>query len=53
MKNELKTYEIKIECTNCGYGNFKDLNKYIKIPRGEKVDDRMCPNCGCNTLIKS
>ena len=45
MENS-KTYKAKVYCKNC------DLNQEIDIPKGVKIDETACPNCGTTELEK-
>ena len=51
-----KTYKAYIICRDCDYG-FPSLTilggKEIKVPKGKKVKNLKCPNCGCKKLFKS
>lgn len=48
-KEEKKEYySVYVDCWNC---NDSEVNE-IKIPKGQKVEDTPCPNCGCNNLHK-
>ena len=51
-----KTYKAYIICRNCGYG-YPSLMMYggeeIDVPKGKKVKDLKCPNCGCKELYNS
>ena len=40
------TYTIKVCCSNC------DLRRTIEIPKGKKIDEMACPNCGTKELDK-
>ena len=46
-EEKLETYDIYVECCNC---NFHDR---IDIKKGNRIDIVDCPNCGCDSLIKS
>jgi rubrerythrin len=43
-KEKANTYEVQIVCRNCSYIG------YINIPKGNPVDRKSCPACGCNYL---
>lgn len=40
------TYELYVECVNCGF------NDLLKITKGTPVENAECPDCGCSMLIK-
>lgn len=48
MTNDV--YEVPVTCTNCTYGNGGFST--IKIPKGETLNKQLCPNCGCQELVK-
>lgn len=39
-----EAYKIGFRCRNCGETGSLD------VPKGTKVEDMPCPNCGCKTL---
>lgn len=41
------TYSIEVACNNC---NFRGK---VQIPKGTPVAGSLCPNCGCQTVVKS
>lgn len=41
------TYEIDVACQNCNHRG------KTKIPKGTPVVGSACPNCGCQTVVKS
>ena len=43
----IATYTITVECDNCDYEG------EAEIPKGTKVADGDCPNCGCQTVVKA
>ena len=56
QENIKKTYTAYIICRNCDYGKpYMAMNGgyEIEFPRGKKVEDMPCPNCGCKELINS
>lgn len=46
-KPMVATYKISIYCENCEYHGEAD------IPKGTKVADGECPQCGCGTVVKA
>ena len=42
-------YEVEVKCLNCELGNYG--RQLIRIPKGQKVADTPCPNCGCTDLV--
>jgi len=40
-------YEQEAECENC------DFYGIAKIPKGTKLEDALCPKCGCKGLKKT
>lgn len=40
-----ETYTAHVECKNCGYEDWA-----VRIPKGTKVKEHPCPNCGCCDL---
>lgn len=44
MKNEIKTYEVEVMCSNCG------RNNKLIILKGQPVNSKHCPNCGCQSI---
>ena len=58
MKNKEKTYKAYIVCRNCDYGKPSSYSstfggKEIDVPKGKKVKNLECPNCGCKELYNS
>ena len=55
MKKE--TYTAFIICRNCDYGKPPSYSvcggKEIDVPKGKKVKNLKCPNCGCKELYNS
>lgn len=48
-----ETYKAWVICRNCEYGKpfyFLEGGRPIRIPRGKKVEEIKCPNCGCKEL---
>ncbi len=45
------TYTVNVKCVNCDYGSFG--GEEIEIKMGNKVDNEICPRCGCETIIKN
>lgn len=43
--NEEK-YKLEVRCKNCNFDGTVELKK------GMKVEDSLCPECSCKTLIK-
>jgi len=43
-----ETYEVKVQCTNCTLGRF--VSNYMKIKKGQLVEQTPCPRCRCTTL---
>lgn len=41
---EQKTYSVLVYCANCHHAG------QVRIPRGQTIDMKACPVCGCNTL---
>lgn len=41
------TYSIEVACNNCNYRG------ETQIPKGTLVGGSPCPNCGCQTVVKS
>lgn len=41
-----ETYKAKVYCSNC------DFKKEIDIPKGKKIGETECPNCGTPELSK-
>jgi len=55
-----ETYQVKIQCTNCGYGNDVYIGAsavYLDIPKGIPVENHVytksitCKNCGCKDCL--
>jgi hypothetical protein len=49
------TYDAKVQCLNCGNGGptmFNQRSRDVKIPRGKKIEDMACPDCGCKELVR-
>ena len=48
---EEETYEVEVECENCGVGGV------VEIPKGQPIERFVsaveCPNCGCEELCKA
>ncbi len=40
------TYQVDVECTNCGY------TRLLTLARGKLLVRTSCPQCDCNTLRK-
>ena len=56
MEEKIETYKAWIVCRNCDYGQpylSMDGGKATKIPKGKKVSNTPCPNCGCKELYNS
>ena len=56
MKNKLEIYKVYIICRNCDYGKSPLAmwgGREIDVPKGKKVKDLKCPNCGCKELYNS
>lgn len=47
MQNESKDYMVHVECKNCG-----DRFSQLIINKGQLVEDKECPNCGCEELYR-
>lgn len=45
--NFFGSYRQSVLCTNCGK---KEL---VSIPKGKRINDYQCSNCGCKTLVKN
>ena len=41
-------YKVSVICSNCSYQNSE-----MNIPKGKKVSECECPNCGCISLQHS
>lgn len=41
-----ETYSVYVECKNCG------RRVVVEIPKGKRIKDFPCPNCGCFELRK-
>lgn len=41
---ENEEYEVYVMCYNCMYRD------RISLPKGKRVSDKKCPNCGCKEL---
>jgi hypothetical protein len=39
-----ESYSIGFKCRNCGETGT------LEVPKGTRVEDMPCPNCGCKTL---
>lgn len=39
-------YNLEVCCKNCNFDGTVELEK------GMKVEDSLCPECGCKTLVK-
>jgi transcription elongation factor Elf1 len=44
MAKDAETYSTEFVCRNC------DETGSIVLPKGTKLEDVPCPNCGCKTL---
>jgi transcription elongation factor Elf1 len=42
----IDTYNVTVECVNCGY------QEILEIRKGIKVIDAYCPYCGCYGTLK-
>ena len=40
------TYQVDVECTNCGY------TRLLTLARGKLLVRTACPQCDCDTLRK-
>lgn len=40
------TYTVSVACSNCGWRGS------IEIPKGQLIEGKTCPNCGCYELEK-
>jgi len=41
-----ETYKLEAVCDNCDYSG------EVEIPKGTKVEEMDCPQCGCKELHK-
>jgi DNA-directed RNA polymerase subunit RPC12/RpoP len=42
-----ENYKTEATCKNC------DFSGEVGIPKGAKIEDCDCPNCGCKNLVKN
>ena len=51
---EVGTYEVVVNCSNCGWGSGRYGGQRLAIPRGREVERHLelqeCPGCGCRTI---
>ena len=57
-KRTKETYTAFIICRNCDYGKPSSYSsacggKEIDVPKGKKVKNFECPNCGCKELYNN
>lgn len=47
-----KNYIVEVFCKNCDYGvgSWPEDRSQMRIPIGTKVEEMICPKCGCKTI---
>jgi len=45
-------YTPRCHCQNCGADYNTHLEIILEIIKGRRIEDEVCPNCGCKDLMR-
>ncbi|MFW9970893.1 MAG: peptide chain release factor aRF-1 [Candidatus Odinarchaeota archaeon] len=50
LSDKLDLFKVKLDCSNCGYSEFKTIKEINLEEFKEKIQDEICPNCSSNSF---